>query len=194
MKVRHWMKGIPLERILKALLLAGGVMASLLTLAGCTSTSDYYKTASYVDMDRFMGEWFVIAGRFTYFEEGAHNAVETYKYNREKKKIEIGFRFNKDSLDGEVKEIPQSGWIHNTSTNAHWKVSPMWPLKFDYLILDRAEDYSGRQWVSPIKNIFGLWHAQQSLETKVLLDGTSIYNSIATPNSKSSLSLILFNE
>jgi apolipoprotein D and lipocalin family protein len=47
-----------------------------------------------------------------------------------------------DSFDGKLKSIPQKGWIQNSKTNAHWKISPFWPLKFNYLIIDLAEDYS----------------------------------------------------
>ena len=52
------------------------------------------------------------------------------------------FYFNKDSFDGKVKKIPQKGWIQNKETNAYWKVSPFWPLKFDYLVIALADDYS----------------------------------------------------
>ncbi|MCO4754738.1 MAG: lipocalin family protein [Bacteriovoracaceae bacterium] len=75
-------------------------------------------------------------------EKGAHNSVEHYRWNEKKERIDIDFYFNKDSFTGKIKKIPQKGWIHNEKTNAHWKVRPFWPLKFDYLVIDLAEDYS----------------------------------------------------
>ena len=114
---------------------------SVLMFSACI-TPGYNQTVQHVQLEKFMGQWYVIAGRFTFLEAGAHNAVETYSYNKEKNQIDISFTFNKDSLEGEQKSIPQTGWIHNASSNAHWKVSPIWPLKFDYLVLDVAEDYS----------------------------------------------------
>ncbi len=111
---------------------------------GCSSVT-YQKTVDYVDMERFMGQWYVQAGRLTFLEEGAHNAVEIYSYDKEKEKILIDFKFNKDAIDGKEKSIPQKGRIYNKTTNAHWKVSPFWPLSFDYLIVDLAPDYS---WVA----------------------------------------------
>lgn len=113
----------------------------LFFLMGCSSMK-YTKTVDYVDIDKFMGQWYVIAGRFTFLEEGAHNAVENYKWNYKEKRIDISFTFNKDRFDGKIKSIPQKGWVYNEKTNAHWKVSPFWPLKFDYLVIALADDYS----------------------------------------------------
>jgi len=106
------------------------------------SNSPYTKTVDHVDLKRFSKKWYVIAGRFTFLEKGAHNAVEEYTFNQKEQKIDINFYFNKDSFDGTLKKIPQKAWIENQETNAYWKVSPFWPLKFDYLVIALAEDYS----------------------------------------------------
>lgn len=113
-----------------------------LTNISCASGNNFMKTVDYVDMDRFMTKWFVIAGRLTSFEEGAHNAIESYSWNEKKERIDIDFSFRKDSFTGEKKSIPQKGWLHDEKSNAHWKISPFWPLKFNYLIIDLADDYS----------------------------------------------------
>ncbi len=110
-------------------------------LMGCSSMN-YQKTVENVDIQRYMGKWYVIAGRFTMFEKGVHNGVELYTWNEEKKRIDIQFTYNKDSLDGKVKSIPQKGWVMNNQTGAHWEISPMWPFRFTYLIIDLADDYS----------------------------------------------------
>jgi apolipoprotein D and lipocalin family protein len=103
---------------------------------------NYNQTVAKLDKDRFMKKWYVIAGRFTFMEKGAHNAVEVYSWNSEKERIDIEFYFNKDAFDGKIKKIPQKAWIQNKETNAYWKVSPFWPLKFDYLVVAMADDYS----------------------------------------------------
>jgi apolipoprotein D and lipocalin family protein len=108
---------------------------------GCAS-AEYSETVSYVDLDKFFKKWYVIAGRVTFLEKGAHNAIEEYSYNVEKQRIDINFYYNKNSFSGPVKSLPQKGWIENETSNAHWKISPFWPLKFDYLIIALAEDYS----------------------------------------------------
>lgn len=117
----------------------------LILNVGCTSMgskSDYTNLVAKVDLNRFMGDWYVLAGRFTPLEKEVHNALEVYKWNAAEERIEIGFTYNKGSLTGPVKSIPQKGWVYNKQSNAHWKVSPLWPLKFDYLIVELADDYS----------------------------------------------------
>jgi apolipoprotein D and lipocalin family protein len=111
----------------------------LLLLIGCSSVS-YKKTAESVDLQDFMGTWNVQAGRFTIFERGVHNGVEIYTWNEKEQRIDIEFTYNKGALDGEKKSVPQKGWVHNKQTNAHWKISPFWPLKFDYLVIYLSED------------------------------------------------------
>lgn len=122
-------------------------------ITSCAS-KDYSRTTSAVDLERFMGKWYVIAGRLTFMEKGAHNAVEVYRWNSQEKRIDVDFTFRKDAFTGPLKSIPQKAWIENTHTNAHWKVSPFWPLKFNYLVLDLAPDYAwtvigvpGQEWV-----------------------------------------------
>jgi apolipoprotein D and lipocalin family protein len=116
----------------------------ILLLMGCSSVS-YKKTVDNVDIPRFMGNWYVLAGRFTFLEKEVHNGLEIYKWNKKEKRIDISFDYRKGGFDGEKKSVPQKGWVYNKKTNAHWKVQPIWPLKLDYLIIDLAPDYS---WVT----------------------------------------------
>lgn len=116
--------------------------ALVLTLGACSSSNKYMKTVDKVDINKFMGKWYVLAGRFTYFEKQVHNGVETYTWNAAKQRIDIDFTYNQGSLAGPVKSMGQKGWIANKKTNAHWQVSPLWPLKFDFLVLALAPDYS----------------------------------------------------
>jgi apolipoprotein D and lipocalin family protein len=117
------------------------LLATLVFFILSVHAYSFDKTVDFVDIDRFMGKWHVVAGRFTALEKNMYNAVETYNWNPVKNRIEIDFKYNKGSFNGPVKKIPQKGWIQNTTTNAHWIVSPLWPLKFDYLVIGLGEDY-----------------------------------------------------
>lgn len=128
---------------MKPLRLVRQILLSSLVIS-CSQTS-YKKTVPRVERDRFMGKWYVLAGRFTAFEKGVHNATEFYTWNQAQERIDIEFKYNKGSLNGPVKEIPQKGWIVDTQTNATWKVSPFWPLKFGYLIIALDPNY---QWTA----------------------------------------------
>ncbi len=109
------------------------VLCSLFSFSACSTTYYRDETAETVDMNRFMGKWYVIAHIPTFLEKGAFNATETYSLKKNGK-IDIDFRFNKDGFDGELKKVPQTGWVFDEKTKAHWKVRPFWPLKFDYLV------------------------------------------------------------
>jgi apolipoprotein D and lipocalin family protein len=117
------------------------ILLILLTLSACNSTK-FNKTIGFLDINRFMGKWYVIASRASFIEKGAYNTVEKYVWNQENNRIDIDFKFNEDSYEGEIKSIRQKAWIYNKESNAHWKVQPFWPLKFDYLILDIDVEYN----------------------------------------------------
>ena len=106
------------------------------------------KTVDYVDLDRFMGRWYVIANIPTFLEKGAHNAVETYALNDDGT-IATTFTFRDESFDGKLKEYNPKGFIRDEKTNALWGMRFVWPIKADYRIVYLDEDYSttiiGRQ-------------------------------------------------
>jgi apolipoprotein D and lipocalin family protein len=106
---------------------------------------NYSHTVSHVDIPRFMGSWYVWAGRTTFIERGAYGSIEKYTWNAQEDRIDVDFTFHKGSFDGDLKSHPQKAWIEDKTTNAHWKVQPFWPLKFDYLVIDLDVDY---QWTA----------------------------------------------
>ena len=106
------------------------------------------QTVDYVDLERFMGDWYVIANIPTFLEKGAHNAVETYAMNDDGT-IATTFTFRKDSFDGEIKQYNPKGFITDTETNALWGMRFIWPIKADYRVVYLDDDYTqtviGRQ-------------------------------------------------
>lgn len=100
------------------------------------------ETVKQVDIQKFMGDWYVIANIPTFLEKGAHNAIENYHWNEKENRIDVTFEFNKNSFNGEKKSLTQKAFIYNKQTNAEWRIQLFWPVKFPYLIIDLAEDYS----------------------------------------------------
>ena len=98
------------------------------------------KTVDYVDIERFMGDWYVIANIPTFIEKGATNAIESYKLGN-KGVIETTFTFYQDSPDGEKKIYRPKGFIYDTETNAEWRMQFIWPFKMPFLIIDLDDDY-----------------------------------------------------
>lgn len=111
-------------------------------LLGCSAQPKFTHTVERIEIDQYMGTWYVQAGRFTPFEKEVFNSVERYTWNPDKEQIEIDFTYNKGSLDGKLVSMPQTGRIFNRETNSHWKVSPIWFLQFDFLIIAHAKDDS----------------------------------------------------
>ena len=115
-------------------------MLSLLSLAGC-STYPPLRTASHVDLKRFMGDWYVIANIPTAVEKGAHNAVESYALRKDGT-INTTFTFRKGGFDGEKKTMYPKGFVKDKQSNAVWGMQFLWPFKADYRILYVSPDYS----------------------------------------------------
>ena len=99
------------------------------------------QTVEYVDINRYMGDWYVIANIPTFIEKRATNAIESYKLG-EDGRIETSFSFFKDSPLGEKKIYNPIGFIKNKETNAEWRMQFLWPFKMPFLIIELAEDYS----------------------------------------------------
>ncbi len=122
------------------------IMGIILSVIACTSKADKQygplKTVDKVDIQKFMGKWYVIANIPTFIEKGAHNAIEIYTWNESRKRIDVDFKFNADSFDGELKSYPQKAWVYDKNSMAYWKVQPLWPFKFSYLVIDLDEKYS----------------------------------------------------
>jgi apolipoprotein D and lipocalin family protein len=113
--------------------------------AACSTTKELppLEKVAAVDLNRFMGDWYVLANIPTFLEKGAHNAVENYQMNADGS-IAIKFTFYKDGFDGELRTLRMTGTIVEGTSNAEWKVSPFWPLRFPYYTIDLDPDY---KWV-----------------------------------------------
>lgn len=95
---------------------------------------------SEVDINRFMGDWYVIASIPTIFEKGAHNGVESYKLN-EDGNIETTFTFRQGSFNGEVKTYRPTGFVSEQS-NAVWGMQFIWPIKAEYRVIYLNKSYT----------------------------------------------------
>ena len=124
------------------------VTFTAVVLGSCAAKGPEMKTVDHVDIDRFMGSWYVIANIPTFLEKGAYNAVETYSLNDDGT-IATNFTFRKDSFDGKEKEYNPKAFVMDDESNALWGMRFVWPIKADYRIVYLADDYSttviGRQ-------------------------------------------------
>jgi len=110
-------------------------------LSACQASLPPLETVAHVDLDRFMGDWYVIANIPTFVEKGAHNAVESYRLDDDGS-IATTFTFRKDGFEGPEKQYTPRGFVRNTQTNAEWGMQFIWPIKGDYRIVYLSDDYS----------------------------------------------------
>jgi apolipoprotein D and lipocalin family protein len=115
---------------------------ALVAIAGCQSPSmKPLAVAPHVELERFMGDWYVIANIPTFLERGAHNAVESYRLDSDGS-IATTFTYRKDAFDGPEKSMEPRGFVKDTKSNAVWGMQFIWPIKADYRIAFVSPDYS----------------------------------------------------
>ena len=112
-----------------------------LVLAGCSSVPrPAVPLAENVDIERFMGDWYVIASIPTYIERDAWNAVESYRLDDDGS-IATTFTFRKGGFDGPEKRYTPRGFVVDRDSNAVWGMQFVWPIKADYRIAYLSDDY-----------------------------------------------------
>lgn len=120
----------------KTLLALGAWTGSLI---GCSSPEPL-ATVAQVDLQRFMGDWFVLAHIPAGAEKNAYNAVESYELE-EDGTIATTYIFREGGFDGELETLQPNGRVRDQETNAEWGMQFIWPFRSEFLITHLSEDY-----------------------------------------------------
>jgi apolipoprotein D and lipocalin family protein len=104
-------------------------------LGGCASqTATPLPIMASVDLQRFMGDWYVIANIPTFLEKDAHNAVESYRIDTDGS-IATTFTYRSGGFEGKEKRMTPRGFVRDSPRNAVWGMRFVWPIKADYRIV-----------------------------------------------------------
>ena len=114
------------------------LLAAVSFLLGCSNQTPM-ATVEQVDIERFMGDWYVIANIPTFLEKDAYNPIESYRLDADGT-VATTFTFNAGALDGEQKIYQPRGFIRDSS-NAIWGMQFIWPIKADYRIVYLDKEY-----------------------------------------------------
>ena len=136
-------------------------------ILGC-STIHINQTVKFVNIERFMGDWYVIASVPSYIENDAVNPIESYTFNPDGY-IDTQFSFYTNNEKKVMKKYNAKGFIRNKETNAEWGMQFFWPIKFSYLIVDLSIDYSFTVISVPSKKYIWIMSRTMALDDEVYI-------------------------
>ena len=93
-----------------------------------------------VALERFMGEWYVIANIPTPFVLNAYNAVQKYQLNADGT-VSTTFKYREGGFDGKEKTLTPKGYVGDDGSNAKWGLQ-FGPILAEYLIAYVSPDYT----------------------------------------------------
>ncbi len=120
--------------------IVAGLFAAV--ISGCASqTLSTIKPVSSVNLNQFMGNWYVIACIPTLIETDAYNAIESYELEQDGS-INTHFVFRKGGFEGSKKQYNPKGFVIENTGNAVWDMQFIWPFKSEYIIAYLDKDYT----------------------------------------------------
>jgi len=131
-------RGIKLKNKLISLL--AGLFTALISACASQNPSPI-KPVSSVNLNQFMGDWYVIACIPTVIETEAYNAIESYQLEKDGS-INTTFVFRKGGFDGPEKRYNPRGFVVENTGNAVWGMQFIWPFKSEFIIAYLDKDYT----------------------------------------------------
>lgn len=131
------------------------VLALLVSAVAACSVMppDDFPRAERVDLDRFVGTWYVIAHIPPDVTSNAYNSVERYERAGEDR-IRTVFTYRDGGFDGGRERMEMTGFVQPGTNNAVWAMQPFWPVRMENTISYVDPDYattivarSKRDWV-----------------------------------------------
>lgn len=124
------------------------------------------QTVRNVDLDRFMGTWFVQSHTPLLIDDHSTDQTETYNLNASGA-IDVTYHFKRF---GREFTLEPEGKVLNKKTNAHWSMRFFKVFPGDYLIVRLADDYSYTAVSVPSKKLVWIMSREKSMNEKVYQD------------------------
>lgn len=140
-------------------------------LAGCSTFKqhDPIPSAERVDLDRFMGNWYVIGSVQGMVDRKPYNSTITY--GRANRGIEITYAFNAGDYDGNLKTYKVRAIVDNPGINSDWEVRYVtWPFESDYRVIHLEPDYSVAVVGQPSRNYVWILSRTQTIDAPLYSD------------------------
>jgi apolipoprotein D and lipocalin family protein len=142
------------------------LLAGLLSVfaVGCASApKNAVRPAPYVDLARFMGDWFVIANIPYFAEKDCYNSLESYRLTPEGK-VDTVFTARRGSFDGPLVKAGNVATIDDPGTNARWTANFLGGLvRVRLVVLHVAPDYRYAVLATPDGNLAWIFACTSTL-------------------------------
>ena len=109
-------------------------------LAGCRDSGKPLPLAPNVDLDRMMGDWYIVANIPNWFEDPLVGLHDVYS-RRPDGDIQEDFYTHRGDFSTPLKHYTVHDWVVPGTNNAYWRVQVIWPLNFAFLVLYVDPDY-----------------------------------------------------
>ncbi len=119
-------------------------LAILGVIAACSKAKPSHsplERAPSMDIGQMNGDWHVVARIPTLLDRDATDMRMTFRV-RQDYSMDIDWVFKKNPESEEQKKYALSGQAGRARDTTVWTVSPFWPLKFNYQVLEFSGDYS----------------------------------------------------
>lgn len=118
------------------------LLTTLSLLSGCATTQPL-ATVPELDLDRYMGTWYVIGHIPPFLTNDAYNAVESYQRGTNDR-VEVRFTFNKGAFDGPARSFEPTAFTDRGELLSEWGMRFVWPFKMDFRVayVDPAYQYT----------------------------------------------------
>jgi len=93
-----------------------------------------------VELNRFMGDWYVIAQIPTPFVKDAYNAIQKYELQADGT-VATTFTYREGGFDGKLKTLKPKGYVNDDPSHASWGLQ-FGPILAEYLIAYVSPDYT----------------------------------------------------
>ena len=118
------------------LLCLAAALPLVLGLSACQDGQDNatpLPRAAPVDLNRYMGDWYVIASIPSFIERDAYDAVESYALKPDGH-IQTTFRYRHGSHEAPFDTMHPVGTVKPGTGNAVWGMEFIWPIQAEYVI------------------------------------------------------------
>ena len=136
------------------------------SLLGCTlNNGEGAKTVDNLNLNRFMGKWFVIASKPSFIEKSHLDPIEIYTL-RDDGKIDIHYSYLKEGSH-EREKINQLGIPLNKS-NSEWMIKILWPFQSKFLVIELDENYQYTVITVPSKDLIWIMNRSRIMDETLL--------------------------